>query len=350
KAIQLHPLVCAACNADFDGDQMAVHVPLSLEAQLEARTLMLASNNILFPANGEPSIVPSQDIVLGLYYATRERINGKGEGLFFADVAEVQRAYDNGEVELQSRVTVRLHEYEKDESGEFQPILKRVETTVGRALLSEILPKGLPFAALNRALKKKEISRLINQSFRRCGLRATVIFADKLMQSGFTLATRGGLSIAMGDMHSPSVKEEILAQASKEVKEIDKQYSSGLVTFQERYNNVVDIWGKAGDKVGKAMMEQLATEPVINRQGEQARQESFNSIYMMADSGARGSAAQIRQLAGMRGLMAKPDGSIIETPITANFREGLNVLPYFISTHGSRKGRAVYALPPANSG
>ncbi|NYT75892.1 DNA-directed RNA polymerase subunit beta' [Alcaligenaceae bacterium] len=350
KAIQLHPLVCAAFNADFDGDQMAVHVPLSLEAQLEARTLMLASNNILFPANGEPSIVPSQDIVLGLYYATRERINGKGEGIFFTDVAEVQRAYDNHEVELQSRVTVRLPEYEKDENGQWQPIVRRFETTVGRALLSEILPQGLPFSVLNRALKKKEISRLINQSFRRCGLRATVIFADKLMQSGFRLATRGGISIAMSDMLIPSAKEGILAQASKEVKEIDKQYSSGLVTGQERYNNVVDIWGKAGDKVGKAMMEQLATEPVTDRHGEEVRQESFNSIYMMADSGARGSAAQIRQLAGMRGLMAKPDGSIIETPITANFREGLNVLQYFISTHGARKGLADTALKTANSG
>ncbi len=350
KAIQLHPLVCAAFNADFDGDQMAVHVPLSLEAQLEARTLMLASNNILFPANGEPSIVPSQDIVLGLYYTTRERTNGKGEGLFFMDVEEVQRAYDNREVELQSRVTVRLNEYEKDEQGEWQPVLKRFETTIGRALLSEILPHGLPFSVLNRPLKKKEISRLINQSFRRCGLRATVIFADKLMQAGFRLATRGGISIAMSDMLIPSVKEDILAQASKEVKEIDKQYSSGLVTSQERYNNVVDIWGKAGDKVGKAMMEQLSTEPVTNRHGEEVRQESFNSIYMMADSGARGSAAQIRQLAGMRGLMAKPDGSIIETPITANFREGLNVLQYFISTHGARKGLADTALKTANSG
>ncbi|MBX6966178.1 DNA-directed RNA polymerase subunit beta' [Alcaligenes faecalis] len=350
KAIQLHPLVCAAFNADFDGDQMAVHVPLSLEAQLEARTLMLASNNVLFPANGEPSIVPSQDIVLGLYYATRELVNGKGEGLFLADVAEVQRAYDNKEVELQTRLTVRIEEFEKGEDGEWVKTIKRYETTAGRALLSEILPKGMPFTALNRALKKKEISRLINQSFRRCGLRATVIFADKLMQSGFRLATRGGISIAMNDMVVPVVKESILAQASNEVKEIDKQYSSGLVTAQERYNNVVDIWGKAGDRVGKAMMEQLASEPVTNRFGEEVRQESFNSIYMMADSGARGSAAQIRQLAGMRGLMAKPDGSIIETPITANFREGLNVLQYFISTHGARKGLADTALKTANSG
>jgi DNA-directed RNA polymerase subunit beta' len=350
KAIQLHPLVCAAFNADFDGDQMAVHVPLSLEAQLEARTLMLASNNVLFPANGEPSIVPSQDIVLGLYYATRDRINGKGEGMFFADVAEVQRAYDNKQVELQSRITVRLIEWTHDNHGEWVSHINRVETTAGRALLSEIMPRGLPFELMNRALKKKEISRLINQSFRRCGLRDTVIFADKLMQSGFRLATRGGISIAMGDMLIPAVKSDILALASAEVKEIDKQYSSGLVTSQERYNNVVDIWGKAGDKVGKAMMEQLATEPVIDRHGKQTNQESFNSIYMMADSGARGSAAQIRQLAGMRGLMAKPDGSIIETPITANFREGLNVLQYFISTHGARKGLADTALKTANSG
>ena len=350
KAIQLHPLVCSAFNADFDGDQMAVHVPLSIEAQLEARTLMLASNNILFPANGEPSIVPSQDIVLGLYYASRERINGRGEGAYFIDVSEALRAYENKEVELQTRITVRLTEYELDENEQFQPVIRRHETTVGRAILSEILPKGLPFSVLNKPLKKKEISRLINQSFRRCGLRATVIFADQLMQSGFRLATRGGISICMDDMLIPEAKVGILEEASREVKEIDKQYSSGLVTSQERYNNVVDIWGKAGDRVGKAMMEQLATEPVIDRHGNPTRQESFNSIYMMADSGARGSAAQIRQLAGMRGLMAKPDGSIIETPITANIREGLNVLQYFISTHGARKGLADTALKTANSG
>ena len=350
KAIQLHPLVCAAFNADFDGDQMAVHVPLSLEAQLEARTLMLSTNNVLFPANGEPSIVPSQDIVLGLYYATRSRINGKGEGMFFADVSEVQRAYDSHEVELQTRITVRVDDFTKDEVGEWVRTKKRVETTVGRALLSEILPQGLPFELLNQTLKKKEISRMVNQSFRRCGLRATVIFADKLMQAGFGLATRGGISIGMNDMLIPAAKEGILEKAANEVIEIDKQYSSGLVTSQERYNNVVDIWGKASDQVGKAMMEQLATEPVIDRHGNEVRQESFNSIYMMADSGARGSAAQIRQLAGMRGLMAKPDGSIIETPITANFREGLNVLQYFISTHGARKGLADTALKTANSG
>src|SRR5699024_6389197 len=239
---------------------------------------------------------------------------------------------------------------EKNDNGEWVAMQRRVETTVGRALLSEILPKGLPFSALNITLKKKEISRLVNMSFRRCGLRETVIFADQLMQQGFNLATQGGISIAMSDMLVPAEKEEILGSASDEVKEIDRQYSSGLVTSQERYNNVVDIWGKAGDRVGKAMMEQLATESVVNRQGETVQQESFNSIYMMADSGARGSAAQIRQLAGMRGLMAKPDGSIIETPITANFREGLNVLQYFISTHGARKGLADTALKTANSG
>jgi len=351
KAIQLHPLVCAAFNADFDGDQMAVHVPLSLEAQLEARALMLASNNVLFPSNGEPSIVPSQDIVLGLYYTTREKINGKGEGMIFADIGEVQRAYDNAQVELGTKITVRLVEYLRERnSDEATPNPIRVETTVGRALLSEILPRGLPFDLLNRALKKKEISRLINASFRRCGLRDTVIFADQLMQNGFRLATRAGISIAIDDMLVPAQKVDILAQAEKEVKEIEQQYTSGLVTQGERYNKVVDIWGRASDDVGKAMMRQLETQNVIDRHGNQARQESFNSIYMMADSGARGSAAQIRQLAGMRGLMAKPDGSIIETPITANFREGLNVLQYFISTHGARKGLADTALKTANSG
>jgi DNA-directed RNA polymerase subunit beta' len=351
KAIQLHPLVCAAFNADFDGDQMAVHVPLSVEAQMEARTLMLASNNILFPSNGEPSIVPSQDIVLGLYYATREKINGKGEGMMFPDVSEVIRAYDNKEVELTSRVTVRITEYPKDaETGEFVKTVKRYETTIGRAILSEILPKGLPFSVLNKALKKKEISKLINISFRKCGLRATVVFADQLMQSGFRLATRAGISICVDDMLVPPQKATILATAEHEVKQIEQQYSSGLVTAGERYNKVVDIWGKAGDEVGKAMMDQLKVEDVIKRDGTKSTQESFNAIYMMADSGARGSAAQIRQLAGMRGLMAKPDGSIIETPITANFREGLNVLQYFISTHGARKGLADTALKTANSG
>ncbi|MDD3785772.1 MAG: DNA-directed RNA polymerase subunit beta' [Hydrogenophaga sp.] len=351
KAIQLHPLVCAAFNADFDGDQMAVHVPLSVEAQLEARTLMLASNNVLFPASGEPSIVPSQDVVLGLYYTTREKINGKGEGMVFSDVAEVQRALDSGSVEITARISVRLTEWLKDKAtGEFVPNTKLVDTTVGRALLSEILPKGLPFEVLNKALKKKEISKLINASFRKCGLKETVVFADKLLQNGFRLATRAGISICVDDMLVPPQKAEIIARAEAEVKEISHQYASGLVTAGERYNKVVDIWGKAGDEISKVMMAQLAKQKTIDASGKEVDQESFNSIYMMADSGARGSAAQIRQLAGMRGLMAKPDGSIIETPITANFREGLNVLQYFISTHGARKGLADTALKTANSG
>eukprot|EP01030_Chromulinospumella_sphaerica_P007265 gene7265-biopygen6304 len=351
KAIQLHPLVCAAFNADFDGDQMAVHVPLSVEAQMEARTLMLASNNVLFPASGEPSIVPSQDVVLGLYYATRDRINGKGEGLVFADTGEVQRALDAGQVELAAKITVRMTEWTKDKAtGEFVPSTSLVETTVGRALLSEILPKGLPFSNMNKALKKKEISRLINVSFRKCGLKETVVFADKLLQNGFRLATRAGISIAIDDMLVPPQKAGIIERSEKEVKEIEQQYVSGLVTAGERYNKVVDIWGKAGDEVSKVMMAQLSKQKVTDRHGKEVDQESFNSIYMMADSGARGSAAQIRQVAGMRGLMAKPDGSIIETPITANFREGLNVLEYFISTHGARKGLADTALKTANSG
>ena len=351
KAIQLHPLVCSAFNADFDGDQMAVHVPLSVEAQMEARTLMLASNNVLFPASGEPSIVPSQDVVLGLYYTTREKINGLGEGMIFADIQEVERALENKQVELTSRVNVRLTDYSKDkETGEFTPSTRVVETTVGRALLSEILPKGLPFSSLNKALKKKEISRLNNSSFRKCGLKETVVFADKLLQNGFRLATRAGISIALEDMLIPPQKHEIIARAETEIKEIQQQYSSGLVTAGERYNKVVDIWGKAGDEVSKVMMAQLEKQKTTDRHGNEVVQESFNSIYMMADSGARGSAAQIRQLAGMRGLMAKPDGSIIETPIKANFREGLNVLEYFIATHGARKGLADTALKTANSG
>ncbi len=350
KAIQLHPLVCAAFNADFDGDQMAVHVPLSLEAQMEARTLMLASNNVLSPANGEPIIVPSQDIVLGLYYITRDKINGRGEGMRFTDVSEALRAYENKVIELQTKISIRLKEYVRGEDGEFELRIVRYETTAGRAILSEILPKGLPFSYVNKALKKKEISRLINASFRRCGLRDTVIFADQLMYTGFTYATRGGISISIDDMLIPVQKHTLLADAEREVKEIESQYTSGLVTQGERYNKVVDIWGRAGDRVANAMMAGLKTQKVIDREGKEVEQESFNSIYMMADSGARGSAAQIRQLAGMRGLMAKPDGSIIETPITSNFREGLNVLQYFISTHGARKGLADTALKTANSG
>jgi DNA-directed RNA polymerase subunit beta' len=364
KAIQLHPLVCAAFNADFDGDQMAVHVPLSLEAQMEARTLMLSSNNILSPANGDPIIVPSQDIVLGLYYITREKVGARGEGSLFTNIAEVSRAYESGQVEVNARITVRVKECEIDEDGEKHEKTARHETTVGRALLSDILPAGLPFDLLNKPLKKKEISRLINASFRLCGLRETVIFADKLMYTGFGMATRAGISIAVDDMLITAQKTEIIADAEKEVQEIEQQYTSGLVTQGERYNKVVDIWGRAGDLVAKAMMDQLGVEPVMDwdgkkhewnlrtdkKTGQPVMQESFNSIYMMADSGARGSAAQIRQLAGMRGLMAKPDGSIIETPITANFREGLNVLQYFISTHGARKGLADTALKTANSG
>ena len=350
KAIQLHPLVCVAFNADFDGDQMAVHVPLSLEAQMEARTLMLASNNVLSPANGEPIIVPSQDIVLGLYYATREAVNAPGEGMSFSDVSELKRAYESGHASLHARVAVRIPTVEFDAAGEMVKKLARYETTVGRALLSEILPDGLPFSAIDKLLKKKEISKLINATFRRCGLKETVVFADRLMQFGFRLATRAGISIAVKDMLVPDEKHALISSAEKEVKEIADQYTSGLVTDGERYNKVVDIWGRAGDQVAKAMMDQLGQEDVVNRNGETVKQESFNSIYMMADSGARGSAAQIRQLAGMRGLMAKPDGSIIETPITTNFREGLNVLQYFISTHGARKGLADTALKTANSG
>jgi DNA-directed RNA polymerase subunit beta' len=350
KAIQLHPLVCAAFNADFDGDQMAVHVPLSLEAQMEARTLMLSSNNVLSPANGDPIIVPSQDIVLGLYYVTRERVNALGEGMSFADVAEVARAYDARKVELNAKVGVRIEEIDLGADGERTKNITRYDTTVGRALLSEILPEGLPFTLINRPLKKKEISRLINAAFRRCGIRETVIFADRLMYTGFAMATKAGISIAVDDMLVPDQKEKLITAAEREVKEIETQYTSGLVTQGERYNKVVDIWGRAGDQVAKAMMEQLGSELVNDRKGRKVTQESFNAIYMMADSGARGSAAQIRQLAGMRGLMAKPDGSIIETPITANFREGLNVLQYFISTHGARKGLADTALKTANSG
>ena len=359
KAIQLHPLVCAAFNADFDGDQMAVHVPLSLEAQMEVRTLMMSSNNILSPANGEPIIVPSQDIVLGLYYITREKIGASGEGMLFPNIGEVSRAYESRAVELNARIMVRIDEYEADAEGEQHKKTTRYDTTVGRALLSEILPAGLPFPLINKALKKKEISKLINASFHLCGLRETVIFADKLMNFGFTFATRAGISICLDDMLVPVQKQDIIGASEKEVQEIEAQYTSGLVTQGERYNKVVDIWGRAGDQVAKAMMDQLGTEPVYDPQSGEVRkdkkgkplmQESFNSIYMMADSGARGSAAQIRQLAGMRGLMAKPDGSIIETPITANFREGLNVLQYFISTHGARKGLADTALKTANSG
>jgi len=327
KAIQLHPLVCTAFNADFDGDQMAVHVPLSLEAQLEARALMMASNNILSPANGEPIIVPSQDVVLGLYYMTRERVNAKGEGSVFANIDEARRAYETGHADLHARCKVRIREVIKHKDGSMHENTAIRETTLGRALVFAIVPDGLPFDLVDRALGKKQISRLINVCYRQLGLKETVVFADQVMYMGFRMATRSGVSIGLEDMAVPDEKAGILAAAEKEVKEIQDQYASGLVTNGERYNKVVDIWSHTNDRVAKSMMSKLGKDSVIDRDGKEVTQDSFNSIYMMADSGARGSAAQIRQLAGMRGLMAKPDGSIIETPITANFRDGSERYP-----------------------
>jgi DNA-directed RNA polymerase subunit beta' len=350
KAIQLHPLVCAAYNADFDGDQMAVHVPLTIEAQLEARALMMSTNNILSPASGEPIIVPSQDVVLGLYYMTRERVNAKGEGMVFANISEVHRAFVGGHVNLQARVKVRIHEVEKTDEGETNEKTFIADTTVGRALLWEIVPAGIAFAMVNKDMVKKAISKIINQCYRMVGLKATVIFADQLMYTGYEYSTRSGASIGVNDFVIPEEKVSLIDRADAEVKEIENQYAAGLVTQGEKYNKVIDIWSRANDLVSKAMMEGLSTEPVINKEGKEEKQASFNSVYIYADSGARGSPAQIRQLAGMRGLMAKPDGSIIETPITANFREGLSVLQYFISTHGARKGLADTALKTANSG
>ena len=350
KAIQLHPLVCTAFNADFDGDQMAVHVPLSLEAQLEARALMMASNNILSPANGEPIIVPSQDVVLGLYYMTRALENIPGEGMVFANIAEVRRAFDNKAAGLHAKIRVRIKQTVIGEDGSREQVTSIVETTVGRALLLEIMPDGLPFELANVELNKKNISRLINACYRRLGLKDTVVFADKLMYTGFGNATRAGVSIGINDMTIPSEKAGILVEAEAEVLEIQQQYQSGLVTAGERYNKVVDIWSRTNERIAKAMMDTIGTEKVVNAKGETVDQKSMNSLYIMADSGARGSQAQIRQLAGMRGLMAKPDGSIIETPIIANFREGLNVQEYFNSTHGARKGLADTALKTANSG
>ncbi len=347
KAIQLHPLVCAAFNADFDGDQMAVHVPLSVEAQLEARSLMMSTNNILSPANGEPIIVPSQDIVLGIYYLTREDINVEGQGMFFSNIEEVSRAYYAGQAHIHAKVTVRMNVFGL---GEKEYTTKRVETTVGRALFSKILPKGLPFELINKNMDKKSISNAIDTCYRVLGLKATVIFADQLMYMGYEYATRSGVSFCLDDMIIPESKSNILDNAASEVKEIETQYQAGLVTRGERYNKVVDIWSKTNDQVAKAMMNKLGKDIKKDSDGKDVEQPSFNSIFMMADSGARGSAAQIRQLAGMRGLMAKPDGSIIESPIKANFREGLNVLEYFISTHGARKGLADTALKTANSG
>jgi DNA-directed RNA polymerase subunit beta' len=337
KAIQLHPLVCTAFNADFDGDQMAVHVPLSIEAQVEARVLMMSTNNILSPAHGDPIIVPSQDIVLGIYYMTREKPFARGENSFFANREEVRCAYDAGEVELHARIQVRMGE-------------ERVKTTVGRVLLSEILPEDLPFSAINRVMNKKALAQLIDICYRQAGVKATVILADQLKDLGYEFATRSGLSISINDMTIPQRKPEILTHAFDMVTEIERQYNEGLITEGEKYNKAVDIWAKATEDVAAEMMKEIATTEIIGADGLGKQIEAFNPIYMMADSGARGSKDQMRQLAGMRGLMAKPSGEIIETPITANFREGLTVLQYFISTHGARKGLADTALKTANSG
>ena len=350
KAIQLHPLVCAAYNADFDGDQMAVHVPLTLEAQLEARALMMSTNNILSPANGEPIIVPSQDVVLGLYYMTRDRINAKGEGMIFKDKKEAEKAYRSGAADLHARVKVRMTQVNVAEDGSRTSEVVVQDTTVGRAILSMVAPEGFPFDLMNQAIGKKQISMLINECYRRLGIKDTVVFADQIMYTGFHYAMLAGNSIGIDDLVIPDAKADIIGDSEAEVAEIQDQFQQGLVTQGEKYNKVIDIWSTANEKLSKAMMDNLSTETVINRDGEEEVQPSFNSVFMMADSGARGSAAQIRQLAGMRGLMAKPDGSIIETPITANFREGLNVLQYFISTHGARKGLADTALKTANSG
>ena len=350
KAIHLHPLVCAAYNADFDGDQMAVHVPLTIEAQMEARTLMMSTNNVLSPANGDPIIVPSQDVVLGLYYLTRDRVNGKGEGMVFADTKEAEKAYRTDAAELHARVKIRITEHIKNDDGVTEEITTLRDTTVGRAILWQVCPEGMPYELIDQPLGKKPISKLINHAYRNLGLKETVIFADQIMYTGFHYAMIAGASVGIDDMVIPDAKYTIIDGAEEEVAEIQTQFDQGLVTAGEKYNKVIDIWSSANEKVSKAMMDNLSKETVINREGKPEEQDSFNSIFMMADSGARGSAAQIRQLAGMRGLMAKPDGSIIETPITANFREGLNVLQYFISTHGARKGLADTALKTANSG
>jgi DNA-directed RNA polymerase subunit beta' len=341
KAIQLHPLVCAAFNADFDGDQMAVHIPLSIEAQIEARVLMMSTNNILSPAHGKPIIVPTQDIVLGLYYMTRDKPFVKGEGKIFSSPEEVRMAYDAGEVDLHAAVKVRLRE----NGGE-----GRVETTVGRVLLREILPPEVPFSFVNKVLNKKELATLIDQCYRFAGNKSTVILADQLKDLGFRYATQAGISICIDDMIIPPRKAELLERANQEVLEIENQYKEGLITNGERYNKVVDIWAQVTENIGFEILDGLGTEMITDPTGKKKRVPSFNPIFMMADSGARGSAQQIRQLAGMRGLMAKPSGEIIETPITANFREGLTVLQYFISTHGARKGLADTALKTANSG
>ena len=350
KAIQLHPLVCTAFNADFDGDQMAVHVPLSIEAQLEVRALMMSSNNILSPANGKPIIVPTQDIILGLYYMTRDKVNLQGEGMVFSDAKEVLRAYHTNVVGLQAKIKCRVSEYHRDEKDNRVETKTLTDTTVGRAILSEMLPEGLPFSIINKTLDKKAVSTLIDTCYREVGLKDTVILADQLMYTGYHYATKSGISIGVNDMIVPEEKAELIKSAEAEIKDIEKQWATGLVTSGERYNKVVDIWSHANDKVARAMMDKIGKETVVDAEGNEVEQKSLNSIFVMADSGARGSAAQIRQLAGMRGLMAKPDGSIIENAITANFREGLDVLQYFISTHGARKGLADTALKTANSG
>lgn len=337
KAIQLHPLVCMAFNADFDGDQMAVHVPLSVESQVEARVLMMSSNNILSPANGEPVIIPSQDIVLGLYYMTRERLAVAGEGKSFADPAEAIIAYDSGAAHLQAKVNVRI-------DGEM------VESTVGRLILSELLPSSVPFSELNKVLGKKQLALLIDYTYRHAGTKETVILADRLKDIGYEYATRAGISICINDMKIPLNKEDLVAKAETEVVDVEQQYSDGLITSGEKYNKIIDIWSQVTEDVANEMMEEIRVEYVRDKSGKVVEAPSFNSVFIMADSGARGSRDQIRQLAGMRGLMAKPSGAIIETPIKANFREGLGVLEYFISTHGARKGLADTALKTANSG
>ena len=342
KAIQLHPLVCVAFNADFDGDQMAVHVPLTLEAQLEARALMMSTNNILSPADGAPIINPTQDVVLGLYYMTRDNANASGGGRTYSNPDEVLRAYETENLEIHSPVKVRISNSNGETSIE--------ETTVGRVLIWRITPVEIGFENINKVLNKKSVSKLVDASYRKAGLKKTVIFADQLMYLGFDFSTRSGSSIGVNDFIIPEEKAKIIDTSEKEVKAIEKQFDSGLVTRGERYNKVIDIWSRANEQVAKAMMEKISTETAKAPDGENVEQSSFNSVYIYADSGARGSPAQIRQLSGMRGLMSKPDGSIIETPITANFREGLSVLQYFISTHGARKGLADTALKTANSG
>ena len=344
KAIQLHPLVCTAFNADFDGDQMAVHLPLSIESQVETRVLMMSTNNILSPAHGKPIIVPSQDMVLGAYYMTRERIGAKGEKTIFASPDEVRIAFDHGEVDMQARIKVRMKNFVCDEK------LQLVDTTVGRIILREILPEEVPFSAINKVMNKKELSNLIDTCYRLAGNKETVILADRLKETGFRYANLAGISICIDDMVIPEGKQAIIDRANEEVQEIQNQYTEGLITDGERYNKVIDIWAKATEEIAKEMLGNLSKETVIDSDGKEVEIPSFNAIHMMADSGARGSAQQIRQLAGMRGLMAKPSGEIIETPITANFREGLTVLQYFISTHGARKGLADTALKTANSG